>query len=184
MINLTFETLATIETNRLQLRPVNKLDVESIFEIRSNPRTMHFIPRPMTQNLDDAMDVINQIEEGIATKTKINWAITMKKNTTQLIGVIGYVSINPNNHRAEIGYVLNEKFHGKGIMTEAVNAVVDFGFKEFNFHSIEAVINPKNQPSINVVTQCGFTKDALFKDYNFHKEKYEDAFIFSKVVTS
>lgn len=183
MINLTFETLANIETERLHLRPVNKLDVEAIFEIRSNPITMHFIPRPMTKNLEDAMNVINLIEAGIASKTKINWAITLKENTHQLIGVVGYVLINPNNHRAEIGYVLNEKFKGKGMMTEAVNAVVDFGFKEFNFHSIEAVINPKNQASINVVTQCGFTKDAYFKDYNFHKEKYEDALIFSKVVS-
>ncbi|MFA9214345.1 MAG: GNAT family N-acetyltransferase [Candidatus Methylacidiphilales bacterium] len=182
MINLNFETLSEIETNRLILRPVNADDVEAVFEIRSNPITMHFIPRPMAENLGDAMAVIQLIDEGIANKTRINWAITLKENTQQLIGIIGFVKINQDNQRAEIGYVLNENFQKRGIMLEAVNAIVEFGFQQFNFHSIEAVINPQNQPSIGVVTKCGFTKDAYFKDYTFHNNQYTDALVFSKVV--
>ncbi|MBJ7428300.1 MAG: GNAT family N-acetyltransferase, partial [Bacteroidia bacterium] len=106
----------------------------------------------------------------------------LKENTQQLIGIIGFVRINQDNHRAEIGYVLNENFQKRGVMVEALNAIVDFGFQQFNFHSIEAVINPKNEPSIGVVTKCGFTKDAYFKDYTFHNNQYTDAFVFSKVV--
>jgi ribosomal-protein-alanine N-acetyltransferase len=178
MINLNFEALPIIETDRLILRAVSENDVEDVFEIRSNPIIMRFIPRPIAKTKNDALDIINLIKEGIETKSKINWAITQKGNN-KLIGIIGYVNIHEHNSRAEIGYVLNENYHRKGITIEALHAVIQFGFNQFNFHSIEAVINPKNLPSCNLVIKYGFTKDGYFKDYTFSNNVYTDAYVFS-----
>jgi ribosomal-protein-alanine N-acetyltransferase len=178
MINLNFEALPTIETDRLILRAITENDVEDVFEIRSNPKTMRYIPRPIAKNLNDAWNVIQIIKEGIETKTKINWAITQKGND-KLIGIIGYVNIHEHNSRAEVGYVLNENYHRKGITIEALHTVIQYGFNQFNFHSIEAIVNPQNKPSCNLVLKCGFTKDAYFKDYNFHNNEYVDAYVFS-----
>jgi ribosomal-protein-alanine N-acetyltransferase len=180
MINLNFEVLPTIETDRLILRAITEKNVEDVFEIRSNPKTMRFIPRPIAKTKNDALDVINLIKNGIETKTKINWAITQKGND-KLIGIIGYVNIHEHNSRAEVGYVLNENYHRKGFTIEALHAVIQFGFNQFNFHSIEAVINPKNLASCNLVLKYGFTNDAYFKDYIYFNEKYIDALVFSKV---
>jgi ribosomal-protein-alanine N-acetyltransferase len=180
MINLNFEVLPTIETDRLILRAITENDVEDVFEIRTNPKTMRYIPRPIAQNLNDAWNVIQIIKEGIETKTKINWAITQKGND-KLIGIIGYVNIHEHNSRAEVGYVLNENYHRKGITIEALHTVIQYGFNQFNFHSIEAIINPKNESSIQLALKSGFTKDAYFKDYIYFNEKYIDALVFSKV---
>jgi ribosomal-protein-alanine N-acetyltransferase len=102
-------------------------------------------------------------------------------NQQLIIGIIGYVNIHEHDSRAEVGYVFNENYHRKGITIEALHAVIQFGFNQFNFHSIEAIINPKNESSIQLALKSGFTKDAYFKDYIYFNEKYIDALVFSKV---
>lgn len=178
MLEFNFSPFPVIETDRLILRRITDEDVNEVFELRSNPETMKYIPRPLVKTTEDALEHIAMIEEKIATNIGINWGITLKDNA-KLLGIIGYYRIQPENYRAEIGYMLLPDFHGKGIIPEAVNKLIRYGFDDLKLHSIEAVIDPENLASEKVLQKCGFVKEAHFKESEFYEGRFFDKVIYS-----
>lgn len=178
MLDFNFTPFPVIETERLLLRRITNDDVNEIFELRSNPETMKYIPRPLVKNNDEALAHITMIDDKINDNTGINWAITLKDDP-KLLGIIGYYRLQPENYRAEIGYMLSPEFHGKGIIPEAVNRLNRYGFDDLKLHSIEAVIDPGNVASEKVLEKCGFVKEAHLKESEFWEGKFSDKVIYS-----
>ncbi|WP_338407511.1 GNAT family N-acetyltransferase [uncultured Flavobacterium sp.] len=181
MLNLNFAPFPNLETVRLILRRIVKEDVNEIFELRSNEQTMKYIPRPLLKTTEDALEHIAMIDKIIENSEGINWAITLK-NSPKLIGMIGHYRIKPEHFRAEIGYMLLPEHHGKGIITEAINEVVSFGFKVMKLHSIEAVVDPENFASAKVLQKNGFVKEAHLKENSFFEGRFLDTVIYSILI--
>jgi ribosomal-protein-alanine N-acetyltransferase len=93
--------------------------------------------------------------------------------------MIGYYRMKPENYRAEVGYILSAEYHGQGIMTEALQRVVQFGFEEMGLNSIEAVIDPENYGSEKVVLKNNFVKEGHFKEHAFFEGKFFDSVFYS-----
>jgi ribosomal-protein-alanine N-acetyltransferase len=64
-------------------------------------------------------------------------------------------------------------------MKEAIRATFNFGFKDFNLHSLEANINPGNQNSRGILTSMGFQKEAYFRENYFYNGEYLDSEIYT-----
>ena len=180
MLEINFSPFPILETKRLILRRITIDDLEQVLELRGNPETMKFIPRPLAKTPEDAKTHINMIEEKINNNEGINWAITMKGNAN-MIGIIGHYRIQKENHRCEIGYMLHPSFHGNGIITEAIQEVVNYGFDEMNMHSIEGVIDPGNFASEKVLLKNGFVKEAHLIENELYEGKFWDTVIYSKL---
>ena len=178
MLTINFTPFPNLETERLLLRRVNKDDINEIFELRSNPETMKYIPRPLVKTNDDALEHLAMIDAKIESNEGINWAITFKDNP-KLIGIIGHYRIKPEHFRAEIGYMILPEFNGKGIVTEAVQKVVKFGFEVMKLHSIEAIIDPENYGSAKVLEKSNFIKEAHLKENEFYEGRFLDSVIYS-----
>ena len=178
MLTIDFTPFPNVETERLQLRRVVKDDVNEIFALRSNEQTMKYIPRPLAKTKEDALGHIAMIDEKIENNEGINWAITLK-NSPKLIGIIGHYRIKPEHYRAEIGYMLLPKYNGKGIITEAINYVVNYGFEIMKLHSIEAIIDPENFASAKVLQKNGFVKEAHLKENEYFEGRFLDTVIYS-----
>ncbi len=178
MLDFNFTPFPIIKTERLVLDRLTDKDVQEVFELRSNPETMKYIPRPLVKNHEDALEHIRMIDEKIESNIGINWGIRLKDNP-KLLGIIGYYRIQPENYRAEIGYMLSPDYHGKGIIPEAVNRLIKYGFEDLKLHSIEAVIDPENHASEKVLQKCGFVKEAHLKESDFWEGKFLDKVIYS-----
>ena len=178
MLTVNFHPFHNLETERLILRRVDNNDYKEVLSLRSNPETMKYIPRPILKNDEEALAHILMIETKIQNNEGINWAITIKGDP-KLIGVIGHYRIQLENYRAEIGYMILPEFNGQGIVTEAVKEVVKYGFEIMKLHSIEAVIDPDNVASANVLKKNGFVKEAHLKENEFHERRFYDSVIYS-----
>lgn len=178
MSQFSFLPFKNLSSNRLLLRQITPADVNEMFALRSNPDVMKYLARPLCNNLDEAMALINIIEQKLETNEGINWAITIKGSNT-LIGFIGHYRIKWEHFRSEIGYMLSPEFQGKGIVSEAVKLIVDYGFKEMKMHSLEAVIDPANTASARVLEKNDFIKEAHFKENEFFEGKFIDSVIYS-----
>ena len=178
MLTINFTSFPNLETERLLLRRVNNNDIKEVLALRSNPETMKYIPRPLVKNDDEALEHIAMIETKIENNEGINWAITLKDNP-KLIGVIGHYRIKPEHYRSEIGYMILPEFNGKGIVTEAVQEVVKYGFEAMQLHSIEAVIDPDNIASAKVLEKNNFVKEAHLKENEFYDGRFYDSVIYS-----
>ncbi|MDQ3108657.1 MAG: GNAT family N-acetyltransferase [Bacteroidota bacterium] len=180
MLELNFNPFPTLTSERLTLRQLRETDKQEMFDIRSNPALMHFVPRPLAEKVEDAITLITTVNEGIAKNELINFAITIS-GEDKLIGMVGYHRVQKEHYRAEIGYMLHGDYHGKKIMEEAVNCAVGYGFDVMKLHSIEAVISPENIPSLKLIEKCGFVKEAHFREKEFVKGEFRDLTVYSKL---
>ena len=178
MLTINFHPFQNIETERLLLRRIDKNDVDEVLALRSNPETMKYIPRPLAKSIEEAFEHIAMIEDKIMNNIGINWGISLKGNP-KIIGIIGHYKISPENHRAEIGYMSLPETNGKGYMSEAIKAVVAYGFQQMNLHSIEAIIDPENIASEKVLQKNGFVKEAHLRENELWEGKFRDTVIYS-----
>lgn len=179
---LNFTPFPTLTTERLTLRRVVATDVPALFQLRSNPALMRYVPRPLARTPEDAAAVLAMIDAGLEANERINWGITLTSAPDELLGVIGYVRFLPESHRAEVGYMLRAEQHGQGLTREALTAVVDYGFRTLGLHSVEAVIHPDNVASRRLAERCGFVQEAHFRDYQFFEGAYRDSVVYSLVM--
>jgi len=152
--------------------------MHELFRLRSDKNIMRFIDRPPATSLKDAMDLVRKIDEALISNDAITWAITMK-NYEPLVGTIGFWRIMKEHHRAEIGYLLDTELQGKGIMQEAITAVLDYGFSIMKLHSVEANVNPDNTASIKLLERKNFVKEAYFKENYYYNGRFLDSVIYS-----
>ncbi len=174
----SFLPFKNLESERLLLRQITNDDVKEVYELRSNPETMQYIPRPLLTNYDEALAHIKMINDKIETNEGINWAVTLKGNN-KLLGIVGHYRIQWHNFRSEIGYMLLPECHGKGIATEVIGLLIDYGFNEMKMHSLEAVIDARNTTSGRVLEKNGFVKEAHFLENEFYNGAFLDTVIYS-----
>jgi ribosomal-protein-alanine N-acetyltransferase len=178
MLPINFHPFPLITTERLLLRQITEPDTEDVFAFRSDKRAMQFIDRPIAKTHEDALKLIRLIHDGWVNNEALTWAIA-QKDSPKVIGTIGFWKIDKANHRAEIGYMLHPDFHGKGIMSEAITAIIGYGFKVIKLHSIEANINPNNEASVRLLKKNKFVKEAHYKENYYFNGKFLDSIIYS-----
>ena len=180
MLTFNFSPFPVLATARLTLREPRPADEDALFPLRADPALMQFIPRPIAQTPADAGAVIQLMRDGQARNESINWMM-IRTADLELVGTIGYVRIHPEDHRAEIGYLLRADCHGQGLMDEALEATVAYGFTTMNLHSIEAVVRPENTPSRKLVERHGFVQEGFFRENIFFNGRYLDSVVYSRV---
>jgi ribosomal-protein-alanine N-acetyltransferase len=83
------------------------------------------------------------------------------------------------HRRAEIGYDLLPALWGRGVMHEALRAILRFGFTEMELHSTEAQIDPANARSRRVLERLGFKQDGLIRENFLAHGKFFDTATFT-----
>lgn len=178
MLTLNFHPFPNLETERLLLRRLNNNDINEVLELRGNPEVMKYVPRPLIKTEEEALAHIALIEDKIVDNIGINWAITLK-GSPKMIGIMGHYKIQSENYRSEVGYMILPRYNGKGIVTEALEAVVQYGFEQLQLHSIEAIIDPENVASEKVLQKNGFVKEAHILENELYEGKFLDTVIYS-----
>jgi len=156
-----FSLFPTLETPRLFLRQPRGEDAGDIFLLRSDPEVMRYIPRPLAQSVDDVHALLGLLQERVQAGEGINWAMEWKE-TGEVVGLLGFVNFKAAHNRAEIGYSLAQTWHRRGLCTEAVKAVLDWGFSALSLHSVEAIVDVDNTASARLLEAIGFRQEALF----------------------
>lgn len=160
-----------LSTNRLRLRKVAVADIPSLIKYAGNKAisaNLLNVPHPYTE--EDAVFWMNFVLQGFKSGERFVFAITLKESG-EFIGAIG---LHPNGRHdtAELGYWLGEPFWGQGLMTEAVTAVLRFGFEERKLNKIYATHFATNPASGKVMAANGMIKEGeLAEQY-----KVDDAY--------
>ena len=178
MLALHFTPFPFLQTARLRLRNIVPEDVDEMFFFRSDARMMAYLDRAPAASLDEAAQFIDNITNLEKEGNAITWGITLHGETS-LIGTICFWNIQKAHYRAEIGYALHPGQQGKGLMQEALDAVLDYGFQTLQFHSVEANVNPANAASIKLLERSGFVQEGYFRENFFYNGRFLDSAIYS-----
>jgi len=150
--------LPEIQTNRLLLRKIVESDSSIILFLRSDERINKYIERPenrKTKNIADAINHIKKINAEAENNSSFSWGITLQ-NHPEIMGSICLWNFSKDRKIAEVGYDLIPKHQNKGIMSEALASVLDFGFSKLDVDKIEAFTHAQNQNSIKLLEKNGF----------------------------
>lgn len=182
MLRFNFNPFPELWTERLVLRKITLEDAPELFFLRSDERVLLYLGREPTTSILAVKDFIQQINASIESSISILWGIALQNKPGELIGTICYWNMQPENHRAEIGYLLHPDHWGKKLMKEAMTTVLDYGFNQIKLHSIEARLDANNQASAILLEKNGFVQEGYFKEDVFFKGKYQDTLVYCKQI--
>jgi len=180
MLEVNFKPFPTLSTHRLLLREIVDEDAAQIFFLRSDKQVLQFLDRDPAQSIAEAKEWIQTIRQGIDNNEYIAWAISLKGDK-KLIGTITLWNLKKEHYRSEIGYALHPAHQGQGLMQEAMDTVLHYGFKTMKLHSVEANVNPNNAPSIKLLERNNFIREAYHKENYYYNGKFLDSAIYSLI---
>lgn len=182
MLSISFSPFPVIETERLLLRCITTEDAPQLFLLRSDPGIMKYLDREPHRFVEETVSFIKEkILDSLHKNEGILWVITLKNDPEIIIGTTGFWRIDFEHYRTEIGYMLHSAYWRKGYMKEAVLASIKWIFKNTDVHSIEANINPGNEPSESLLKSTGFIKEAYFRENYYFNGVFKDSIIYSLI---
>ncbi|WP_438319258.1 GNAT family N-acetyltransferase [Sporosarcina sp. FA9] len=154
---MNFDPYPELKTDRLLLRQLVMNDDERIFEYQSNKENFKFVDMPIYTSLEETQNYVTKMNAGVSSNQWIIWGIADAK-TNSVLGTISIWNISTEQLKAELGYGLFPGSFGKGIMSEALVKVVEYGFEVMGLKTIEAYTNAMNDKSIALLERNKFTK--------------------------
>ena len=148
------------------MRPLVASDAKDVLFMRSNAKVNKYIIRKPMEDLKEAEVFIKKINNSIHYKECIDWVITYKESS-QMIGSICLWNLEESKEYGEIGYALHPNEQGKGIMNEAMECVLNYGFESMELKTIEAYTHRENEASKKLLEKNGFVFDPARKDEGF-----------------
>lgn len=145
----------TIETSRLILRPWQTTDLDDLYAYASVPGVGEMAGWNHHKSKTESQMILNSF-----INHKKTLALVCKENG-KVIGSLGLEEMDPDPEESdklgrEIGYVLSKDYWGRGLMPEAVNAVIDYCFRVLKYDYLTCGHFLVNDRSRRVVEKCGF----------------------------
>lgn len=160
-----------LETPRLILRRMKKADYHDMYEYASDSEVTRYLTWYPHPDENYTLRYLAYITTRYRAGEFFDWAIVTKAER-KMIGTCGFTSFHYEHNSAEIGYVLNRAYWGKGLAREAAYAVMREGFYTLNLHRIEAKYMDGNSQSRRVMEKLGMSFEGLQRESMFIKEQY------------
>lgn len=164
----------------LILKELELSDAEHIFKAIDSQREYlgEWLPFvEFTKTVKDSLDYVNSVVTMPEDCREWQFAVFCGDD---FAGLAGFKGTDRLNRKSEIGYWLCEEFQGRGIMTESVRALINFGFSELNLNRIQIKCAPDNIKSNRIPQRLGFTLEGIERDSEFVREGvFRDANVWS-----
>jgi ribosomal-protein-alanine N-acetyltransferase len=174
-----FADLPVLETERLLLRKMRLDDAEAMFAYASDPEVTRYVLWDTHRSIEDSEDFLRLATEGYERGDFGGWGVVLK-DSGAFIGTCGMdAGYAPEHARAELGYVLSREYWGRGLMSEAVRAVIRFGFERLELNRLEARCIAENVASARVMEKAGMSYEGTLREREFIKGAYRDMKLYS-----
>lgn len=145
----------TLVTERLRLRQFELGDDAGLHACLGDERLLRYWDCPLSRNIQETRGWVRQLAKPATPAESMAWAVA-DKASDECLGMVNYHHREAGNRRLEIGYILRPDHHGRGLMSEAVRALMRYSIDRLQMHRIAATIHPDNAASIRLVTRLGF----------------------------
>ena len=147
-----------LQTECLNLRRFVESDAEAMFQNwASSAENLTYVTWDPHSDVEVTRNSIRNWIASYANPNYYKWAICLKENPEQVIGDISIVAMDENDSSCEIGYILGQNYWGRGMMTEALKAVLDFCFTQADFQKVRARYASLNPASGRVMEKAGMS---------------------------
>ena len=179
MINAShYAYMPDLCTDRLRLRQLTMRDAADIFRYSRDPEVARHVLWDAHRSIGDSRAYLRYMLRRYRAHEPASWGIEYTA-TGEIIGTIGFMWIQTDNNAAEVGYSLSRSYWNRGIMTEALRAVIEYGFMHLNLNRIEAQHETTNPASGAVMRKCHMLKEGTLRGRLFNKGRYVDVDLYA-----
>ena len=166
----------TLETKRLILRKFKIEDVEAMYNNwASDEEVVKYLTWPVHSSIAVTREVLKDWTAQYSRKDYYQWAIVLKENGPEPIGAIGVNTYNDDVSMVHIGYCMGKAWWHKGIMSEALQCIMDFLFEKVEVRRIESRHDPRNPHSGDVMKKCGMKYEGTLRNADKNNQGICDA---------
>ncbi|AKD03786.1 GNAT family protein [Pontibacter korlensis] len=167
-----------LSTKRLLLRELSPTIFNQLFLKKTKQEIMDYLHLKTEQDFEEMEE---RYTKGITTYyTDYKGFQLLDRDTHQVIGHCDFHTWVPSHRRAEIGYAMtDEKYKNKGLMQEALESILTFGFSQMDLYRVEAFVAPGNTPSLQLVQHFSFKQEGLVRNRYQISGQMQDTLLFS-----
>lgn len=173
-----FTMMPTIRTKRLTLRAAKMSDAEDLYEYSRDPAVAKHVLWDAHTSIHQTRAYIRYLIRQYKSGQPSSFVISITE-TGKVVGTIGFMWIQQENRSAEVGYSLSRAYWNQGIMTEALTALLDFGFLKLNLNRIEAQHESDNPASGRVMAKAGMSFEGRLRQRIYNKGRFTDVDLYS-----
>ena len=176
-----FSKMPELETPRLLLRAMRVRDTEDMYAYAKDPEVTRYLLWSPHKSPDYTRSYLEYLAGRYRLGQHYEWAMVSKADG-HMIGTCGFSRIECPHNAAEIGYVLNPAYWGQGLVAEAAERVLRFGFDVLGLHRVEARYMVGNDESRRVMEKLGMRFEGVRRGSMLVKGVYRDIGICSILV--
>ena len=173
-----FYRLPVITTQRLVLRPVRMSDASDLYAYSSDPEVARHVLWDAHRSIHQTRAYIRFLLKQYRNGDPGSFVVELKQEQ-RVIGTIGFMWLQRDNRSAEVGYSLSRTYWNRGIMTEALGALIGFGFERLNLNRIEAQHESDNPASGRVMLHVGMAHEGRLRQRIYNKGRYVDVDLYA-----
>lgn len=169
-----------LTTERLILRRFEISDAEAMFQNWANDdEVTRYLTWPSHGDVSVTEAVLQDWIGNYSNPDYYQWVIALKDAEHEPVGNIGVVSQNEKTELAHIGYCLSRQLWHKGIVSEALQAVIRYLFDEVEYGCIQSMHDPRNPNSGKVMEKCGMQYEGTLRHAAWNNQGICDASYYS-----
>ncbi len=165
-------------TDRLVLRAPRRADAARLLAAWSDEETVRYFGTGPLHTRGEALEELQIFRVQASSGDGIRWILT-QQGQDEYIGDIGFFDFAPEHARAEIGFLLARELWGRGLMGEALDAALGYGFRVKCLHRVEALVDPRNEPCLRLLQRAGFEREGTLREYEFERGEFIDLVLLS-----
>jgi RimJ/RimL family protein N-acetyltransferase len=147
----------------VRLRWLEEGDVDALLAIFGDPAVMRYWSSPPLTDRRAAEGLLDEIRSYFERRELFQWGVALAEDD-RLIGTCTLAWLHEESRRAELGFALGRAHWGRGYMSEAITALLDFAFGPMGLRRLEADIDPRNESSLRLVERLGFRREGLMRE--------------------
>jgi ribosomal-protein-alanine N-acetyltransferase len=170
-----------LQTDNLLLRELRPEDAGHVFSVFSDPEVTRHYDLDTFVEQSQAEDLVERFRRRFRQQIGLRWAIAPGQDADVVLGTCGFNIWIPSSRRALLGYDLGQRHWRQGIMTEALGAVLRFGFETMGLNRVEALVFLENAASHGLLQKLGFRREGVLREYEYLKGCFVDMVMYSQL---
>jgi len=172
------DAMRLVVTDDFQLRSLEESDAEELHALVEANRSYlaEWLPWAAGQTFEATANFIRKTRKQLEDNDGFQGALVLDG---RMVGAGGLIGIEWEARKTGIGYWLAEEHQGRGLMTRAVQAVIDYAFDQLDLNRVEIHVGTENRKSRAIPERLGFQQEGVLRDYERVGDRYLDIVVYA-----
>ena len=173
-----FSQMPTLRTPRLLIRAARMTDARDMFEYSKDPEVARHVLWDAHTSIHQTRGYIHYLQRQYRNGEPGTFVIELI-GERRVIGTIGVMWLQKENRSAEVGYSLSRAYWNRGLMTEALDAMLRYCFETLRLNRVEAQFESDNPASGAVMRHVGMRREGMLRQRIYNKGRFTDVELYA-----